>query len=132
MKHILKMRFGLRASKPWKGALTFGAMGFVLAQVGCARPYGVPPFSQLVAEAPGQAASFRAPDDGTVYVDGPGRPGQARHLVYTGLVHRAETVTVDPSSRQLLIDGKTAPASIQDGNSFYQVWYKPIPEWTWP
>lgn len=95
---------------------------------GCARPYGVPITGQLVAEAPGQTCSFQAPDEGTVYVDGPGRPGQSRHLIYTGLVTRGQTVTVSPEERMLLVDGKPVPADIPGGrDSFYQIWYRPLP-----
>jgi hypothetical protein len=91
---------------------------------GCSRPYGVPGFSQLVAEAPGQTASFQAPDDGTVYVDGPGHPGQARHIVYSGLIRRGEILTVDPNIGKLLINGKPQEATIEGGKSYYQVWYQ--------
>lgn len=100
--------------------------GFLTTMSGCARPYGVPAFTQLVAEAPsGQTASFQAPDDGSVYVDGPGRPGQPRHIVYSGLIRRGEVLTVDQSSGQLLLNGKPLDASIDSGNkAFYQVWYK--------
>lgn len=93
--------------------------------VGCARPYGVPGFSQLVAEAPGQPASFQAPDDGSVYVDGPGRPGQPRHIVYSGLIRRGEILTVDPSTQRLLVNGKQQDVAIAGGqSSYYQVWYQ--------
>ena len=102
------------------------AAAALLGAGGCARPYGVPPFTGLVAEAPGQAASFAAPDEGTVWVDGPGRPGQPRHIVYSGLVHRGETVTIDPEARTLLVDGRPVNASIDGGTSFYQVWFQPV------
>lgn len=92
---------------------------------GCARPYGVPPLTALVAEAPsGQLASFQAPDDGNVYVDGPGRPGAPRHIVYSGLIRRGEILTVDPSSGQLTLNGKPLDATIETGKVFYQVWYQ--------
>ncbi|HSU66301.1 MAG TPA: hypothetical protein VLJ39_05500 [Tepidisphaeraceae bacterium] len=107
-------------------ALPAAAVAAVLSVVsGCARPYGVPGFSQLVAEAPGQSATFQAPDDGSVYVDGPGRPGQPRHIVYSGLIRRGEILTVDPSSQQLLVNGKAQNVTIEGGpKSYYQVWYQ--------
>ena len=107
-------------------ALAAVAVAALLGAVsGCTRPYGVPGFSQLVAEAPGQPATFQAPDDGSVYVDGPGRPGQARHIVYSGLIRRGEVLTVDPSTQQLLINGKPQNVAIEAGpKSYYQVWYQ--------
>ena len=96
-------------------------IGLMATASGCIRPYGVPPYSQLVAEAPGQMASFQAPDDGTVYVDGPGR--SSRHIVYSGLIRRGEVVTVDPQNERLIVNGKPADATIVGGKSFYQVWY---------
>lgn len=101
------------------------AGGFLMTVSGCARPYGVPPFTRLVAEAPsGQEASFQAPDDGNVYVDGPGHPGQPRHIVYSGLIRRGEVLTVDPSMGRLTINGKPLDATIETGKVFYQVWYE--------
>jgi hypothetical protein len=101
------------------------ACGFLTTLSGCARPYGVPPFTRLVAEAPsGQLASFQAPDDGNVFVDGPGRPGAPRHIVYSGLIRRGEVLTVDPSSGRLSINGKPLDATIETGKVFYQVWYE--------
>lgn len=101
------------------------ACGFATLLVGCARPYGVPPLTRLVAEAPrGQVASFQAPDDGNVFVDGPGHFGQGRHIVYSGLIRRGEILTVDPSSGRLLLNDKPLDATIETGNVFYQVWYQ--------
>ena len=100
---------------------------FTAALSGCAgKPYGVPPFSQLVAQAPAQVASFQAPDDGTVYVAGPGHGFSDRHLVYSGLVRRGEIVTVDPTAGKLLISSKLQDATIETGKSYYEIWYKPI------
>jgi hypothetical protein len=97
--------------------------GLIIIASGCMRPYGVPAYSQLVAEAPGQMASFQAPDDGTVYVDGPGK--SSRHIVYSGLIRRGEIVTVDPQNERLIVNGKPADVTIVGGRSFYQVWYAP-------
>ena len=114
------MKSAMLAAMPLVGAL--GALTIVS---GCARPYGVPPFTQLVAEAPGQAAAFQAPDEGTVWVDGPGKFD--RHIVYSGLVHRGDMIAVDPASRSLTLDGKPVDVSIADGRSaFYQIWYQPV------
>jgi len=111
-----------------KMTLTLTAIGFSAALVGCAgKPIGVPPFSQLVAQAPSQVASFQAPDDGTIYVAGPGHWGQARHLAYSGLVRRGEIVTVDPVAGKLLINSKLQDATIETGKSYYEVWYSPMP-----
>ena len=107
---------------------TILSMVLIAAGSGCVRPYGVPPFSQLVAQAPGgQVASFAAPDEGTVYVAGPGRPGQERHIMYTGVVHRGETLTLDPPHDQLLVDGKIVPASVADAREGYTVWFHAVP-----
>ncbi len=108
-----------------RAMIGMSAVVLLIAMGGCVRPYGVPAFSQLVAEAPAQAASFQAADDGTVYVDGPGRPGEPRHLVYSGLVRRGEVVTVNPEVGALTVDGKPVAATIQTGHSFYQIWYAP-------
>lgn len=107
------------------GMPLLAACGLAALLSGCARPYGVPPFTSLVAEAPnGQVASFQAPDDGNVYVDGPGRPGAPRHIVYSGLIRRGEVLTVDPSNGRLALNGKPLDATIEPGNAFYQVWYQ--------
>lgn len=100
--------------------------GLLSGAIGCAHPYGVPVTSSLVAEAPGaQVASFQAPDDGNVYVDGPGHPGQPRHIIYSGLIRRGEVLTVDPSAGRVLINGKPIDATLDTGNkSYYQVWYQ--------
>lgn len=119
-------RFPSNARNALVGIATLASAGLLGAAGGCARPYGVPPFTGLVAEAPGQAASFAAPDEGTVWVDGPGRPGEPRHIVFSGLVHRGETVTIDPDARALLLDGKPVNASIEGGRSYYQVWFRPV------
>jgi hypothetical protein len=120
----MKNRFGSFCRGLVKSVPALAVGGLLISAAGCARPYGVPPFSQLVAEAPGQTASFQAPDDGTVYVDGPGHPGQPRHIIYSGLIRRGEVLTVDPSAKELLINGKTVAASLDEGKSYYQVWYQ--------
>jgi len=102
-----------------------GGAALLAAAQGCARPYGVPPFTQLVAEAPGHSAAFAAPDSGTVWVAGPGQPPfEARHIVYSGPVHRGETIAVDPAQRRLVVDGQVAEATIDKG--FYQIWFQPV------
>ena len=94
---------------------------------GCGRPYGVPPFSQLGVQAPaGQIASFEAPDEGTIYVNGPGRQGGENHLVYSGLVHQGEVVTLDPPNNQLLIDGKPVAASLNNAGGGYSLWFHAV------
>lgn len=122
----------MNSTMHWLAGMTFKfvapaviAGGFLMTLSGCARPYGVPPFTKLVAEAPaGQLASFQAPDDGNVYVDGPGHPGGPRHIVYSGLIRRGEVLTVDPSMGRLSINGKPLDATIETGRVFYQVWYE--------
>jgi hypothetical protein len=104
-------------------AIVLGLLGIT---AGCARPDGVPPFSQMVAEAPSQVASFQAPDDGTVYVAGPGHWGQPRHIAYSGLIRRGEVLTVDPNLGHLSVNGKIQDATIETGKSYYQVWYAPM------
>jgi len=122
----MKSTFG-RMGSVLLGIGSAAGMGLLACATGCVRPYGVPPFSQLVAEAPGQAASFQAPDNGTVFVAGPGRPGEARHVVFTGGVHRGDVVTVDPARQKLTLNGAPQDVSIFDANSFYQLWFKPLP-----
>lgn len=114
-----EMNSGLKMSLRLLPLLLMG--GLMAVGSGCMRPYGIPPYSQLVAEAPGQVASFQAPDDGTVYVDGPSRA--SRHIVYSGLIRRGEVVTIDPQNERLIVNGKPADATIVGGRSFYQVWY---------
>ena len=114
----------------WLSRVGLVVGGTMLAvQTGCARPYGVPPTSQLVAESPrGEAATFQAPDEGTVYVDGPGNgaPGRPRHIVYSGLVTRGQMVTIDSDTGRLLVDNKPVDATLNLGrNSFYQIWFQP-------
>ena len=113
--------------KRFAGAAVILGGALLMMVSGCARPYGVPVTSQLVAESPkGQAASFQAPDEGTVYVDGPGRPGQPRNIVYSGLVTRGQTVCIDPESGHLMVDNKPVIASLNlSDKSFYQIWFQP-------
>lgn len=109
-------------------ALMLGTASLLAALTGCSRPYGVPYWNtSLVGEAPnGQTASFEAPDEGTVWVDGPGRV-QGRHIVYSGLVTRGQTLTLDAAAHTLQLDGKPVNATINDGNtSYYQIWFQPI------
>jgi hypothetical protein len=94
-----------------------------LAAMGCAQPRGVPATSSLVAQAPGQAASFRAPREGTVWVAGPDHGN--RHLIFSGQIHPGETLTVDPAHGQLVLDGERMGATVEGGNATYEVWYKP-------
>ena len=108
--------------------LLVGTAALLGALTGCSRPYGVPYWNtSLVGEAPrGQSASFQAPDEGTVWVDGPGH-GQGRYIVYSGLVTRGQMVTLDTGARQLAIDGKPVDATITEANaSYYQIWFQPI------
>lgn len=122
MNSMMRMCAGINM----KTTLTLAAMGLLAALAGCARPMGVPPFSQMVAQAPAQVASFQAPDDGTVYIAGPGRWGQSRHLAYSGLVRRGEVITVDPTVGKLSVNGKPQEATIDTGNSYYEIWYQPM------
>jgi hypothetical protein len=94
---------------------------------GCGRPYGVPPFTQLAAEAPGTAAAFHASDEGTVWVVGPARSGPEQRIVYSGGVHRGEWISVDPPKQVLMVDGKPAEVTIANGSSYYQIWFQPVP-----
>lgn len=116
------------ARKMTAPALLLGGAFMLLPLAGCSRPYGVPYWNtNLVGEAPrGQIASFQAPDEGTVWVDGPGK-GSARHIVYSGLITRGQTVTLDSSARQIMLDGKPVNATIAQGDSsYYQIWFQPI------
>jgi len=92
------------------------------------RPYGVPYGGSLVGEAAGKTASFTAPQQGTVWVAGPGKPGQERYIVYSGLVKAAQSVTVDPEAKTLTVNGEKQKADIAGGNSYYQIWFQPTPD----
>src|SRR6476661_3723042 len=84
------------------------ALGVISGISGCGpnqRPYGVPVRGQLVAEAAGHAASFTAPKYGTIWVAGPGHPGQERYIVFSGLIKSGQTVTVDPEKHEVTVDG---------------------------
>jgi hypothetical protein len=118
------MRSAIRAL-PYAGLVLLG-LGAVAVAGGCGLPYGVPPFSQLAAEAPGTAASFQAPDEGTVWVVGPSRSGSDRHIVFSGLVRRGEWITVDPIQKRLMVDGKPAEVTIEGGSSHYEIWFKGV------
>ena len=99
--------------------------------IGCGpnqRPYGVPIKGQLMAEAAGHAASFTAPKYGTIWIAGPGHPGQERYIVFSGLIKSGQTVTVDPTKREVTIDGEKQKADVVGGNSYYQLWYAPTEE----
>ena len=109
-------------------ALVLGGTAMLLAMTGCSRPYGVPYWNtSLVGEAPnGNTASFEAPDEGTVWVDGPDR-SNGRHIVYSGLITRGQTLTLDGNAHQLALDGKPVNATISESRaSYYQIWFQPI------
>ena len=98
---------------------------------GCAssgRPNGVPYGGQLVAEAPAQVTSFSVPRDGTIWVVGPGHPGETRYIIYSGLVKMKQVVTLDPQSRSLTIDGEKIKAAVETGKVYYQIWFQPTPD----
>jgi len=73
-------------------AAVFAILSMILlaAGEGCARPYGVPPFSQLVAQAPGSIAPWRErrgqgldavdPDRARVRAQEPGQDADQRRL----------------------------------------------------
>jgi len=92
------------------------------------RPYGVPIKGQLMAEAAGHAASFTAPKYGTIWIAGPGHPGQERYIVFSGLIKAGQTVTIDPTKREVTVDGEKQKADVAGGNSYYQLWYAPTEE----
>jgi hypothetical protein len=109
-------------------ACTLGIAGGL---AGCGpnqRPYGVPIRGQLVAEAAGHAASFNAPKYGTIWIAGPGHPGQERYIVFSGLIKSGQTVTIDPQKREVTVDGEKQKADVVGGNSYYQLWYAPSEE----
>jgi hypothetical protein len=104
-----------------------GVGALILGAAGCAPTQGVPPTSSLVAEAPGEAASFRAPREGTVWVAGPG--GDKDHLIFSGQMHLGETLSIDPAQNQLVLDGHTMVAAVHSGSS-YRIWFQPrLAEW---
>jgi len=106
-------------------------LGIVGGISGCGpnqRPYGVPFRGQLVAEAAGHVASFTAPRYGTIWIAGPGHPGQERYIVFSGLIKSGQTVTVDPQKREVTMDGEKQKSEIVGGNSYYQLWFAPSPE----
>jgi len=117
-------RFTLRVLFVWMLALA-------AVSPGCGpqmRPYGVPYGGSLVGEAAGKTASFTAPREGTVWVAGPGKPGQERYIVFSGLVKAGQSVTVDPQNRTLTVNGEKQKADIGGGESYYQVWFQAAPE----
>ena len=104
-------------------ALLVGCIGAVS---GCAtvRPYGVPLWASLVGEAAGKSASFTAPHDGSVWVAGPGHPGQERYIVYSGWIRAGQAIVVDPASHTILVNSEQQKATIDGGNSYYQIWFQ--------
>jgi hypothetical protein len=110
-------------------ALIASALLFAVGCVSSGRPNGVPYGGQLVGEAPAQVASFTVPRDGTIWVVGPGHPGDTRYIIYSGLVKMKQVVTVDPQQRILTIDGEKMKAAVVDGGKvYYQIWFQPTPE----
>jgi hypothetical protein len=99
--------------------------------VGCGarmKPYGVPFGGSLVGEAAGKAAAFTAPHDGTVWVAGPGRPGQERYIVYSGWIRAGQAIAVDPQAHSISVNNEPQKASVEGGNSYYQIWFEPSTE----
>src|SRR5215469_12068834 len=83
-----------------------GVGAMMLGAAGCAQPHGVPGTSSLVAVAPGEAASFRAPKEGTVWVAGPGHGSSKDHVIFSGQIRMGETLSIDPAQNELAIDGR--------------------------
>jgi hypothetical protein len=109
-------------------ALAATALLFLVGCTSSGRPNGVPYGGQLVGEAPAQVASFTVPHDGTIWVVGPGHPGETRYIIYSGLVKTKQVVTVDPQQRTLTVDGEKIKATIDGGNVYYQIWFQPTPD----
>jgi hypothetical protein len=102
-------------------------LGCAVVLQGCgasARPYGVPLMASLVGEAAGKSASFTAPHDGSVWVAGPGHPGQERYIVYSGWIRAGQAIVVDPAARSISVGGEQQKVTIDSGNSYYQIWFE--------
>lgn len=125
-------RYGGKVTQRFSFLLTIHVLFMLSLLPGCGpqmRPYGVPYGGSLVGEAAGKQASFTAPREGTVWVAGPGKPGQERYIVYSGLVKAGQVVTVDPQSRAVTVNGEKQKAEIVGGGeSYYQVWFQATPE----
>ena len=117
----MRLRYESRYAS-WLLALVLGSA----ALCGCAteRPYGVPLWATLVGEAAGKSASFTAPHDGSVWVAGPGHPGQERYIVYSGWIRAGQAIVVDPASHTILVNNEQQKATIDGGNSYYQIWFQ--------
>ena len=110
-------------------ALIATALLFVVGCTSSGRPNGVPYGGQLVGEAPAQVASFTVPRDGTIWVVGPGHPGETRYIIYSGGVKLKQVVTLDPQARSLTIDGEKIKATVDGGSkAYYQIWFQPTPD----
>ena len=107
----------------FRGLCAAGVGAMILAAAGCATP-GVPGTSSLVAEAPGEAASFRAPREGTVWVAAQAQGHGGGHVVFSGQIHPGETLSVDPAEKEIALDGHKQVAAIHDGAP-YQIWFQP-------
>jgi hypothetical protein len=90
------------------------------ALIGCShdRDEMVPPSAMMSAEGDSRL-SFRAPNDGTVYI----YDTDANRLVYSGQVEKGQLLVLDPGQDELTLDGKTLTEKRIDRGDKHQIFF---------
>jgi hypothetical protein len=89
---------------------------------GCAdRPMSVPASASLMTEG-SQRASFRATDDGRVYVT----DDNDKKILYQGDINKGEMVEVNAQDDRILVGGRTVSERAMDDNHQYRLFFEPM------
>jgi hypothetical protein len=98
------------------------AVGLIAFLSGCAdRPMSVPASASLMTEG-SQRASFRATDDGRVYVT----DDSDKKILYQGDINKGEMVEVNAQDDRILVGGRTVSERAMDDNHQYRLFFEPM------
>jgi len=98
------------------------AVGLMAFLSGCAdRPMSVPASASLMTEG-SQRASFRATDDGRVYVT----DDSDKKILYQGDINKGEMVEVNAQDDRILVGGRTVSERAMDDNHQYRLFFEPM------
>jgi hypothetical protein len=98
------------------------AVGLMAFLSGCAdRPMSVPASASLMTEG-SQRASFRATDDGRVYVT----DDTDKKILYQGDINKGEMVEVNAQDDRIMLGGRTVTERAMDDNHQYRLFFEPM------
>ena len=109
----------MRRFRQYAAGVAVGLMAFLS---GCAdRPMSVPASASLMTEG-SQRASFRATDDGRVYVT----DDTDKKILYQGDINKGEMVEVNAVDDRIILGGRTVSERAMDDNHQYRLFFEPL------